>query len=107
MHEAFAPHEDTVSTVRAWLNDSGISLERIEHSVNKGWLHFHATTKEAEDLLQTKFYELEHTHNGKWAVGCDEYSLPDSIKEHVDYVTPGQVKSPLIISCFANSLNQV
>ena len=89
VHEAFAPHEDTVRTVKTWLNDAGISTDRVKHSVNRGWLHFHATVTEAEQLLRTKFYELEHVQSGNWAVGCDEYYLPDFVRGHVDYVTPG------------------
>lgn len=78
---AFAPSEDTLASIKAWLIQSGVAHERIRQSTNKGWLSFHATAKEAEDLLHTEFYEHEHASNGKWAVGCDEYHVPKKIQE--------------------------
>ena len=78
-----------MGAVRSWLNASGISNHRIKHSVNRGWLYFKATTSEAETLLKTKFHEYEDVQNDRWAIGCDEYSLPNHIHHHIDYVTPG------------------
>ncbi|KAF2098918.1 putative protease S8 tripeptidyl peptidase I [Rhizodiscina lignyota] len=95
VHELFAPSKDTIETVSQWLADSGISSDRILHSANRGWLHFNATAKEAEELLKAEFYEHEHVSNGKWSVACDKYHLPSHIRQHVDYVTPGVKTSQL------------
>jgi tripeptidyl-peptidase-1 len=89
IHEAFAPLPETVDAVRRWLVASGIAGEGIQHSANKGWLHFNATAEHVEGLLNTEFYEHEHVSNGKWSIGCDEYHLPSHLSHHIDYVSPG------------------
>lgn len=85
----FKPSDDTVDAVRQWLVDSGIADSRITHTDNKGWFALTVTGDEANKLLKTQFHEFEDSHTGKVTPGCDEYSLPEHIREHVDYVTPG------------------
>jgi tripeptidyl-peptidase-1 len=72
VHSMFAPHEDTVQSVKDWLTSFGIRDSRIVHSDNKGWLAFDATVEEAERLLLTEFHEHEHQYSSKVRVGCDE-----------------------------------
>ncbi|KAF1979797.1 subtilisin-like protein [Bimuria novae-zelandiae CBS 107.79] len=85
---AFAPSDDTVDAVSAWLNSSGgITRERIAQSDNKAWLAFDATVEEAEKLLMTKYFVQQDEE--QMMVGCDEYYLPKHLQEHIDYVTPG------------------
>lgn len=89
IHEIFAPQPNTVETVSAWLQDSGIAADRISQSVNKQWLQFDATTSEVEALIKTEYYNYAHYGTGKTNIGCDEYSVPHHVREHVDYITPG------------------
>lgn len=72
IHEIFAPPQNTVKTVSAWLQDSGIAANRISQSVNKQWLQFDATTSEAEALIKTEYYNYAHYGTGKTNIGCDE-----------------------------------
>lgn len=72
VHDMFAPHDDSIAAVKAWLTSSGIDASRIMHYENKGWLAFDATTEEAEELLRTQFHEHEHTKNSNVRIGCDE-----------------------------------
>jgi tripeptidyl-peptidase I len=90
--ELFAPQEDTVSTVRDWLVESGVDATRIKHYQNKGWLAIDMPISEAESLFRTQYYEVEH--KGAWRLGCDEYYVPQHIQEHIDYITPGVKLSP-------------
>jgi tripeptidyl-peptidase I len=69
----FAPSEKTVAIVREWLVASGISVDRITHSDNQGWLAFDATTEEADALLHTEYHEYEHRATGHVAAACDAY----------------------------------
>ena len=85
----FAPQQSSVDAVHDWLVDSGISPERIGQSVNKQWLQFDATVTEAEDLLFAEFYVWEHSSSGSRDISAEEYHIPASIQEHIDYVTPG------------------
>ncbi|EFW98614.1 alkaline serine protease [Grosmannia clavigera kw1407] len=85
----FAPAPSAVSAVHEWLTGHGIAAERIGQSANKQWLQFDATVEEAEDLLLAEFFMWEHTETGAHDISTEEYHLPERIREHVDYVTPG------------------
>lgn len=86
--ETFAPSQESVDTVTAWLRNSGIAPERIKKSQSMGWLTLNATVAEAEELLKTRYYLHKHKLTGKPHVGCSEYSVPDYVKPHLDFVTP-------------------
>lgn len=94
---AFQPADDTVAAVMAWLKDAGIAPERITHTDNKQWLAFDATTEEAETLLQTQYHRYQLA-NGDVHAGCDEYFLPDHLREHIDFIKPAVVRAPMIVS---------
>lgn len=85
--ETFAPSRESFDAVTVWLKGSGIAPERITRSQSMGWLTFDATVAEAENLLKTKFFMHKHS-TGKPHVGCDEYSIPESVQPHVDFITP-------------------
>lgn len=86
--ETFAPSQESVETVTAWLKNSGIAPERIRKSQSLGWLHLNATVAEAEDLLKTEFFLHKHAQTGKPHVGCSQYSVPEYVQPHVDFITP-------------------
>lgn len=86
---AFSPSSETVETVSAWLEESGIARHRITHSDNKAWLAFDATAEEAERLLYTEYFHDGIEEDRGSMVGCNQYHLPKHIQKHVDYVTPG------------------
>ena len=85
--ETFAPNEESVDAVLAWLKNSGIGSDRVSRSQSMGWLNFDATVAEAESLLKTEYHI--HRHNsGKPHVGCSHYHIPEHLQPHVDFVTP-------------------
>lgn len=79
---------DNVDAVKAWLMSAGISRERIDKSQSMGWLTFHATIDEAEKLLDTKYHVYEHEETGQPHIACEEYKIPASLKDKVDFVYP-------------------
>jgi len=83
----FAPSTETIRNVRTWLSSSGISPKRIIHSPGRGWLHFDATVAEMERLLKTTYWQYEH-ESGKSHLSCHEYSVPEIISKHIDFITP-------------------
>ena len=89
VHEIFAPEKQTIDAVRTWLHGSGIDEDRISLSTNKQWLQFEASVAEVEALINAEYYHYEHYQTGKTNVGCDEYSVPAHLQEHIDYITPG------------------
>lgn len=86
--ETFAPSQESVDAVTAWLENSGIAPERIQKTQSMGWLTLDATVAEAENLLKTRFFLYKHSLTGKPHVGCSEYSLPEYVQPHVDFITP-------------------
>lgn len=90
--ELFAPRDESISAVKAWLVSAGISASRIKHYQNKGWLSIDMPVREAEALFHTQYHEVEH--KGTLRVGSEDYYLPEHIQEHVDYITPGVKLSP-------------
>lgn len=73
VHDFFAPSQDTVDSVRSWLESSGIAVDRISHSANKQWLQFDANADELENLLRTEYYLYSHAETGRSHIACREY----------------------------------
>ena len=70
----FAPNTSTIASVTGWLQNSGISIERIQLSNGLQWVSLNASVAEAEQLLSTQLYVYEHT-SGIVQVG--QYHLID------------------------------
>lgn len=83
----FKPSDETVNAVLAWLVSAGISLQRIEKSQSLGWLQFNCTVDEAQNLLKTEYFKFKHT-SGAPHVGCTSYHIPESVRKHIDFITP-------------------
>ena len=126
--EAFAPSTEAHETVRSWLVDvGGFEKSRISVSKNGGWVEVvgGTTVAEAEELLRAE-YHIFATEDGEDVVGeymlffsfsspssrinmlsicfpgCQNYSLPAQVAEHVDFVVPTVQKNIKL----ANSLNK-
>jgi tripeptidyl-peptidase I len=85
--ETFAPSKETVNSVLGWLHSAGIDAQRISHSQSLGWINFDASVAEAEDLLKTKYHRYTHA-SGSVQLACEEYHVPEHVKDHVDFITP-------------------
>lgn len=108
--ETFAPTQETVDSVMAWLQSSGIEAGRISRSQSLGWLHFDATVAEAEELLKTKYKLYTHELTGKPHVACEEYHIPGHVSRHVDFITPTvhfDSRTPMAQEGHANKVRQV
>ena len=75
--------------MKEWLGHAGILENRLKLSAGANWIHINATIEEAEDLLDAKYYIFTHMRTGQGHVACDSYSIPQGMKDHVDFVTPG------------------
>ena len=64
------------------------SAAKLQHHVNQ-WVQFDATAAEVEDLLYTKYHVYKHRDTGTQNVACDEYHIPNHVRDHIDYITPG------------------
>ncbi|KAI9691946.1 MAG: hypothetical protein M1820_009654 [Bogoriella megaspora] len=84
----FAPTKQTKEGVTNWLVDSGIDSNRITYSTGQNWVQFDGTIEEAERLFDTKYWYYQHKHSGGYRIACDSYSIPEHVREHVDFAMP-------------------
>lgn len=84
----FAPTKEAVSAVREWLSAAGINGDRVRQSQSLNWIYTNVTIAEAESLLRAHFYEFTHVETGQTHVACEEYSVPEGIQKHIDFITP-------------------
>ncbi|PMD13221.1 hypothetical protein NA56DRAFT_712256 [Hyaloscypha hepaticicola] len=86
--EGFAPSQETIEPVKAWLVEHGIAEDRLSLSKGSGWIKFNSTVGEVEDLLKTKYELYEHSESRRAHLACHDYSVPASIRAHIDFITP-------------------
>jgi tripeptidyl-peptidase I len=86
--EAFAPTEETVKAVKAWLASYGFGDEHVEHTQSLGFLQFNASVEDVEELLNTKYNIYQHDETKQPHVACEEYSIPSHLTDHIDFITP-------------------
>ncbi|KAK5163923.1 uncharacterized protein LTR77_010318 [Saxophila tyrrhenica] len=93
-HDYFAPSDETVGAVKDWLLSYGIHENDIFHYENKGWLAVDLPASHAESMLNTEYFE--YATSGSHRIGCDHYSLPAHLSDHVDFIKPGvKLSAPL------------
>jgi tripeptidyl-peptidase-1 len=88
VRKAFQPGESVIEDVQSWLNISGISGDQLQASLYQGKLVFTATATQASSLFQSNFSRYHHTQSDSYAVGCEAYSIPSHLVQHIDFVTP-------------------
>ncbi|KAG8534297.1 uncharacterized protein KY384_001141 [Bacidia gigantensis] len=85
--ELFAPSQDAIEIVHDWLVTSGIDKSRIALSKGRNWYNFNASIAEVEGLLRTQYNIYSHA-SGQEHIACDDYSVPQEIQEHIDFILP-------------------
>ncbi|KAH9945133.1 subtilisin-like protein [Epithele typhae] len=87
--KTFRPSQDSVDAVHSWLvSDHGIEPDRVELTPKGDAIRLLLSVAEAERLLDAEYFVYRH-EDGKERVGChDGYTLPETIAEHVDFVSP-------------------
>jgi tripeptidyl-peptidase I len=58
------------------------------NTLDSKWIQFDADAGEVKSLLYSEFYVWEHS-DGSEDISTEEYHIPATIREHIDYVTPG------------------
>ena len=86
--KTFAPSRETVQEVKSWLQNAGISVDRVSLTTSRGWLTFNATASEMEALLKTEYHVYEHQETGHFQIASDTYSVPTVVRRHLDFITP-------------------
>jgi hypothetical protein len=83
--EMFAPTKETIDAVTGWLAEAGII--KVTQSQSLNWINANVPVAKAERLLQTSYFEYIH-ESGKSHVACEEYSVPEHLRDHIDFITP-------------------
>lgn len=65
-----------------------IQLHSLADHPGRNWLEFSATIAEAERLFDAQYYIFKNKEDGGLRIACDEYGLPQHVREHVDFVMP-------------------
>jgi tripeptidyl-peptidase-1 len=79
----FGPSDASKNAVKAWLSSSGIDT----HTVQGDSVWFKATVAQANSLLGTKFNSYTDAQ-GVQKIRTTQYSIPESLKAHIDLVSP-------------------
>jgi len=86
--DMFRPKKESLKTVSDWLHNSGIESSRHNISAGRGWVKFEASVDELESLLYTQYHVYQHSESKEEHLGCDEYHIPESVRGHIDFITP-------------------
>ncbi|KAI0294255.1 subtilisin-like protein [Multifurca ochricompacta] len=85
--EAFvAPTPESVDAVTSFLSAHGITATK--GSPAGDWLNIDVTVAQADALFDGQFTTFEHTASGTTSVRSLGYSIPASLKGHLDFVHP-------------------
>ena len=76
------PTDDANAAVLSWLHDAGVTKLTSDGE----WVRFATTVGQANKLLDTNFMYYES--DGVTKLRTLQYSIPDSLVQHVDLVTP-------------------
>ncbi|KAJ8124745.1 hypothetical protein O1611_g8896 [Lasiodiplodia mahajangana] len=83
----FAPSKEVVLDTVQWLLQMGVSPKRIIPSAGRNWIRVESNVTEAEKLLDTT-YSVYQDGEGMTLIACESYSIPASIRQHIDFVSP-------------------
>lgn len=89
MEALIAPHSDSIELVDSWLAYHEIDPSTsVSRSRAGDWISVELPIKRAEKLLGTKYNVYKHITTSEKVVRTLEYSLPRSIHDHINVVTP-------------------
>lgn len=84
MKKMLLPSDETVSTVRKWLESAGIS----DIEVDSDWMNFRTTVDVANSLLGTEFKYYANEVKDIRRLRTLQYSVPESVAPHINMIQP-------------------
>ena len=82
------PSEETFRFVEEWLQDHGIQRTHLKLSSPQGLVSLTLPIKVAESLLRTNYSVFQHKEDNTLVIRAPEWSLPQHLHAHIDYVQP-------------------
>jgi tripeptidyl-peptidase-1 len=80
------PSTTSVQAVQDWLKSKGINASTL--AGHGDWLGFSATVEQANELFEANFTVFKHHQTGKSEIRTLQYSIPSTLKGHLDLVHP-------------------
>jgi tripeptidyl-peptidase-1 len=80
------PKPETVTVVNEWLSANGLNATVLSPFGN--WIGFETTVSQAEELFDAEFSTFVHDGCGNSVIRTLAYSIPASLKDHLDVVHP-------------------
>ena len=79
-----APRVESISAVRYWLRDAGISDSDVDEDGD--WIKVKLTVREASELLEAEFGVWSYEGTKAEKVRALKYSVPEELVEHIRFV---------------------
>lgn len=86
-----APSADSLAAVTAWLDRNGV---KATPGATSQWLNIEVPVAKANAMLDTEFSTFEHSDTGVSTIRTLAYSVPASVKPHLDFIYPTTVYVP-------------
>ncbi|KAI0040752.1 hypothetical protein FA95DRAFT_825963, partial [Auriscalpium vulgare] len=86
VNEFVAPKAETVAAVNAWLAENGLTATKMSPAGD--WIGIQTTVEKANELFDAQFTTFTHEESGVDSIRTLEYSIPGSLKEHINLVHP-------------------
>ncbi|KAN0142014.1 family S53 protease [Lactarius tabidus] len=80
------PKPETITAVNGWLSANGLNATVL--SPFGDWIGFETTVSQAKELFDAEFSTFVQDGSGKSVVRTLAYSIPASLKDHLDVVHP-------------------
>ncbi|EJF64357.1 family S53 protease-like protein [Dichomitus squalens LYAD-421 SS1] len=81
-----APSSDTKNVVDSWLHANGFNVTTLSPAGD--WISINVPVSKANALLGANFTTFAHRDSGRQFIRTLSYSLPESLRGHVDLVHP-------------------
>lgn len=83
------PSSESVQAVKKWLANHGIEEKMEKRSIAGDWMTAEVTIAQARELLgDADFAVWEHRSTKELLIRTTEYSVPQSVAEHIDLIGP-------------------
>lgn len=80
------PSATSVKAVQDWLKSKGINASTLDGLGD--WLGFSTTVEQANELFDADYTVFKHLDTGKSEIRTLQYSVPSTLKGHLDLVHP-------------------
>ena len=86
VHDLVRPRKESIEAINSFLLSHGITPQSL--TPNSDVIQARVSIAQAEKLLATRYHVMHHAETGYNVTRTNEYSLPQDVAAHVDFVCP-------------------